>query len=313
MPRERLRVLTWHVHGNYLYYLTQAPHEFFVVTDAARSPGYSGLGGTLPWGGNVHEAALERLHQARFDCVLYQSPRNYRIDRLEQLSDAQRQLPAIYLEHDPPQEHPTNTRHVVDDSRVLLVHVTHFNRLMWDSGRCSTRVIEHGVCLPRPARYSGELARGIVVVNHLPRRVEVDRLDHLAACRLAAGRLDVGVVEAEHRCHGAGAERHGALHSLAAEPHQLDRGAEVDRSGTDQSRVLTEAVARHRYRHRAIVRAPGAPHRDACGQHCRLGPLSGAELGLGALLGQHPQVVAEHLRGFLEGLADHRLGGAECR
>ena len=135
MPRERLRVLTWHVHGNYLYYLTQAPHEFFVVTDAARSPGYSGLGGTLPWGANVHEAALERLHHAQFDCVLYQSPRNYRIDRLEQLSDAQRQLPAIYLEHDPPQEHPTNTRHLVDDSRVLLVHVTHFNRLMWGRPR----------------------------------------------------------------------------------------------------------------------------------------------------------------------------------
>ena len=24
----RLRILTWHVHGNYLYYLTQVPHEF---------------------------------------------------------------------------------------------------------------------------------------------------------------------------------------------------------------------------------------------------------------------------------------------
>jgi glycosyltransferase involved in cell wall biosynthesis len=41
---------------------------------------------------------------------------------------------------------------------------------MWDSGQCATRVIEHGVRLPRPARYSGELARGIVVVNNLARR-----------------------------------------------------------------------------------------------------------------------------------------------
>ncbi|RPJ39612.1 MAG: glycosyltransferase family 1 protein, partial [Chloroflexi bacterium] len=31
-PRSsrRKRVLTWHVHGNYLYYLTQAPHDFFL-------------------------------------------------------------------------------------------------------------------------------------------------------------------------------------------------------------------------------------------------------------------------------------------
>lgn len=36
---SRLRILTWHVHGNYLYYLTQAPHEFYLVADAARGPG----------------------------------------------------------------------------------------------------------------------------------------------------------------------------------------------------------------------------------------------------------------------------------
>jgi len=171
MRREnRLRVLTWHVHGNYLYYLTQAPHEFFVVTDAGRTPGYGGLGGSLPWGGNVHEVALDQLRQEHFDCVLYQSRRNYDVDRLVQLSDQQRRLPSIFLEHDPPQQHPTNTQHFVDDPGVLLVHVTHFNALMWDSGRTPVRVIEHGVQLPRPADYTGELPRGIVVVNHLARR-----------------------------------------------------------------------------------------------------------------------------------------------
>ena len=69
MRRRSLRVLTWHVHGNYLFYLTQAPHEFFVVTDAVRSAGYSGLTGVLPWGPNAHEAPLERLHQMQFDDV----------------------------------------------------------------------------------------------------------------------------------------------------------------------------------------------------------------------------------------------------
>ena len=58
----------------------------------------------------------------------------------------------------------------MDDPDTLLVHVTPFNALMWDSGRTPTRVIEHGVFVPDDARYSGELDRGIVVVNHLNRR-----------------------------------------------------------------------------------------------------------------------------------------------
>jgi hypothetical protein len=170
VPHESLRVLTWHVHGNYLYYLTRSPHRFWIVTDPARSPGYAGLGGALPWGGNVQEAPLEALHRMSFDCVLSQSRRNYEDDRTTQLSEAQRRLPTIHLEHDPPQEHPTNTRHFVQDRNVLLIHCTHFNRLMWDSGITPTHVIEHGVHLPKPACYSGERERGIVVVNHLMKR-----------------------------------------------------------------------------------------------------------------------------------------------
>src|SRR5439155_13543320 len=104
------------------------------------------------------------------DGVLFQAHRNYLEDQYEILSAEQRRLPRIYLEHDPPREHPTDTRHPVDDPNVLLVHVTPFNRLMWDSGRTPTRVIEHGVMVPESARYTGEVARGLVVVNHIKRR-----------------------------------------------------------------------------------------------------------------------------------------------
>jgi hypothetical protein len=31
--RKRLRILTWQVHGNYLYSLTQVPHDFYLLTD----------------------------------------------------------------------------------------------------------------------------------------------------------------------------------------------------------------------------------------------------------------------------------------
>lgn len=167
---RRLRVLTWHVHGSYLYYLTQTPHDFYLPVRPGRPEGYGGRNGNFPWGDNVHEVAADELRRREFDVVLFQSRRNYEVDQFEHLSAAQRRLPRVFLEHDPPRESPTDTRHPVDDPDVLLVHVTPFNALMWDSGRTPTRVVEHGVTVPESARWTGELARGIAVVNNLPRR-----------------------------------------------------------------------------------------------------------------------------------------------
>lgn len=167
---RRLRILTWHVHGNYLYYLSQVPHDFWLVTRPGDPPGHAGRVGRLPWGDNVHEIPEAQLAGKQFDCVLYQSARHYAEDRLHALDDAQRALPAIYLEHDPPQQHPTDTLHPVQDERALLVHVTHFNALMWNSGITPSLVIEHGVVVPPDVRYDGGLARGVVVVNNMRRR-----------------------------------------------------------------------------------------------------------------------------------------------
>src|SRR5688572_468513 len=64
---KRLRILTWHVHGNYLYYLTQVPHDFYLVTDAERSSHHRGRSGVLPWGDNVHEARVEQIREMAFD------------------------------------------------------------------------------------------------------------------------------------------------------------------------------------------------------------------------------------------------------
>lgn len=169
MPR-RLRILTWHVHGNYLYYLSQVPHDFYLVADPDGLPGRAGRIGALPWGENVHDAPVSALKSMHFDAVLYQSRTAWNVDRHRLLSAAQRRLPTVYLEHDPPQEHPTNTRHWVDDRNVLLVHVTPFNALMWDSGHTPTAIVEHGVKLLAPATATYELPRGVVVVNNLRRR-----------------------------------------------------------------------------------------------------------------------------------------------
>lgn len=167
---RRLNILTWHVHGNYLLYLSQTPHEFFLPVKPGLPEGYAGRAGTFPWPNNVHEVPADQVRAMGFDCILFQSRKNYEEDQYQILSSWQQKLPRIYLEHDPPQENPTNQRHWVDDPNVLLVHVTPFNQLMWDSGRTPTRVIDHGVRLMQEVRYTGELKRGIVVINHLQQR-----------------------------------------------------------------------------------------------------------------------------------------------
>ena len=165
-----LKILTWHTHGSYLYYLTQAPHEFYVLSKPDRSPGYAGRWGHIPWGANVHDLPVEQAARQPIDCILFQDDPQFLEDQYLYLSPQQRRLPKIYLEHDPPREHPTDAVHPVDEPGVLLVHVTPFNRLMWDSRRTPARVIEHGVIEPRGINYRGEMERGLVIVNHLARR-----------------------------------------------------------------------------------------------------------------------------------------------
>jgi hypothetical protein len=180
----RPRVLTWHVHGSYLFYLAHAACDFFLPVKPGGPEGYGGRSGHFAWPENVHEVAAGDVAALDLDCILFQTRRNWFQDQDEILSAAQRRLPRIYLEHDPPREHPVEQRHWVDDPDTLLVHVTPFNALMWDSGRTPTRVIEHGVVVPDGIRHTGELERGIVVVNNLAsrgRRVGADVFERVRA------------------------------------------------------------------------------------------------------------------------------------
>jgi glycosyltransferase involved in cell wall biosynthesis len=166
---RRLKILTWHTHGAYLYYLTQAPHDFYVLSRPGRPPGYGGRCGHIPWGANVHDLPVEEAKKQSFDCIVFQDDAQYLADQYELLTPQQRRLPKIYIEHDPPRQKPVDERHIVQERDVLLVHCTHFNRLMWDNGDTPTRVIDHGVIEPT-ARYTGELERGLVVINNIASR-----------------------------------------------------------------------------------------------------------------------------------------------
>ncbi|HEX7127416.1 MAG TPA: glycosyltransferase [Thermodesulfobacteriota bacterium] len=178
---RRLRLFTWHVHGSYLFYLARTGHEIVVPLKPGRPPGYVGLPpGNFPWPPTLREVPADAVRRLDFDAVLFQAREHWERDQDEILSAEQRRLPRLYLEHDPPRTSPTDARHWVDDPEVLLVHVTPFNALMWDSGRTPTRVIEHGVVVPESVRYTGELPRALCVVNDIRargRRLGGDVLD----------------------------------------------------------------------------------------------------------------------------------------
>ncbi|WP_344412246.1 glycosyltransferase, partial [Streptomyces glomeratus] len=136
-----------------------------------------------------------------------------------------RDLPAVYLEHNAPDDDVPLTRHpFADRSDLTLIHVTHFNRLFWDSGTTRTEVIEHGVVDPGH-QYTGRLARAAVVVNEPVRRGRHTGTDLLPALAEAAP-LDVfgmgteGLAARlglpEERCRGADLAQ-AQLHRAMAE------------------------------------------------------------------------------------------------
>lgn len=202
-----LHILTWNTHGSYLYYLSQVPHHFHVLVKPGSPPGYAGCQDDTPWGPNIHNLPASEARHGAFDCILFQDDPHFEKDQYELLTAAQRALPRIYIEHDPPREHPTDMPHPVDDPNVMLVHVSHFNQLMWMPGRSPQRVIEHGVMVPDGVAYEGSLARGLVVINHLSRRGRRLGGD---LYRQAAAQVPLALV-------GMGAEELGGLGEI---PHQ---------------------------------------------------------------------------------------------
>ena len=183
MKREKpLNILTWCVQESYLYYLSQIPHNLFLPVLQERSGDYRGKGTCFDWGENVIEIPADQIRGISLDCILFQRPSHFLSEQYFLLSEEQRELPCLFLEHEPPQEHPTNMRHCVDSPQVLLIHTSPFNQLMWDNGKCFTSVIEHGISLPRHLQFTGEIEKGIALMpsrNFSPRKSGTDIFERI--------------------------------------------------------------------------------------------------------------------------------------
>jgi hypothetical protein len=183
-----MRVLLWHVHGSWTTALVQGRHSYLVPTLPDRGPDGRGRAQTWDWPDSVVEVGPAEAADADVDVVVMQRP-----EELAGLAERWlggrrpgRDLPAVYLEHNAPQGRIADMRHpAADRDDLTLVHVTHFNALLWDAGSTRTTVVEHGIVDPGE-RWTGELARAAAVVNEAGRRWRVTGTDLLPRLAEAA-------------------------------------------------------------------------------------------------------------------------------
>jgi glycosyltransferase involved in cell wall biosynthesis len=224
-----LRILLWHVHGAWTTAFVQGGHDYLVPTTPDRGPYGLGRARTYQWPDNVREVAPDDLAGADVDVVLLQ--------RTEEEDLVRRWLgrwvPTIFLEHNTPKQGdvPESRHPMADRDDVTLVHVTHYNKLIWDNGSTRTEVIEHGI--PDPgAIYTGELRRIATAINEpirrwrvtgtdlLPRFTEVAPVDVYGMkvtglperLGLPGGQLEVFEDPPQERMHAAIAARRVYLH-----------------------------------------------------------------------------------------------------
>jgi glycosyltransferase involved in cell wall biosynthesis len=177
-----VRILLWHVHGSWTTSFVQGDHTYLLPVLPGRGPYGRGRARTWDWPRSVVEVTPAEAAAADVDVVIIQRP-----EELTALAETWlggrvpgRDVPAVYLEHNAPQGRINELRHpAADRDDLLVVHVTHFNALLWETGGTPTRVVEHGIADPGE-RYTGELERAAAMANEPRRRARVTGTDLLA-------------------------------------------------------------------------------------------------------------------------------------
>ena len=215
-----MRILLWHVHGSWTTAFVQGMHTYLLPVLPDRGPDGRGRALTWNWPCSVQEVTPAAVAGAEIDVVVLQRPEELHLAELWLRRRPGRDVPAVYLEHNAPEGRVDDMVHpLAGRSDIPVVHVTHFNRLFWDTGRAPARVIEHGVVDPGH-RYRGVQPRAVAVVNDPVRRGRVTGTDVLTALRrevpvdlfgMRSQPLD-GVDLTQDRLHDAMAQRRVYLH-----------------------------------------------------------------------------------------------------
>jgi hypothetical protein len=175
-----MRVLLWHVHGGWTDSFVQGSHEYLLPVDESRGAWGLGRGGR-DWPASAREVEASTLVDEQVDVVVLQRPEE--VAECHRVTGRRpgRDVPAVYLEHNTPKGSvPSSLHPLADQTEIPIVHVTHFNEVMWDSGRAPTTVVEHGI-IDHGAAYTGERPVQGVVINEPVRRWRVTGTDLLPA------------------------------------------------------------------------------------------------------------------------------------
>jgi hypothetical protein len=221
-------VLVWHVHGSWTQAFVAGRHRYLVpVSEDGGAQGRGLAGRTWP---NADEIPLEELERQDVDLVVLQNPHESTLFTRWTGRRVGVDVPAVYVEHNAPRPHPARSRHPVGNRNdIPLVHVTEFNRLMWDNGMARTQVIDHGIADPG-LLYTGDILRAGTMINEPKRRgrtVGTDLLQPLSAY----GPIDVW--------------------GIGSEDIHLDRGAVTGRGDVAPPALWSRLARRRVYVHTA--------------------------------------------------------------
>jgi hypothetical protein len=185
-----MNILLWHVHGSWTTAFVQGRHRYLLPTLPERGPWGGGRPAAWDWPPTAVEIPPEQLANEPVDVLVLQRPEELELAARWLRRRPGRDVPTVYLEHNAPTGHAAASRHpAADRDDLTLVHVTHFNALMWDAGSTRTEVVEHGIVDPG-YQYTGALGAAAVVINEPLRRRRVTGTDLLPGFAQAA-RLDV--------------------------------------------------------------------------------------------------------------------------
>ena len=174
-----MNVFLWHVHGSWTTALVQGSHRYYLPVVPGRGPEGRGRARSWRWPGSAVEVTPEEAEHLDIDVLIVQGYDELSLAPRWLRRRPGRDIRTIFVEHNAPQGRIADMRHpVADRSDIGLVHVTHFNRLFWDSGEAPTRVIDHGIVDPG-YRYTGRKESAAVVINEPVRRGRVTGTDLL--------------------------------------------------------------------------------------------------------------------------------------
>jgi glycosyltransferase involved in cell wall biosynthesis len=165
------------VHGSWTDAFVSGAHRYLMPkSDDGSARGLCGR----DWP-TAAEVGYEDLADRAVDLVVLQRPEELELTARWLRRRPGVDVPAVYVEHNAPRPYAVDSPHPLgDQSDIPVVHVTDFNRLMWDNGRAQTRVIDHGIP-DRGHLYTGEIDSAATMINEPLRRWRTVGTDLLGA------------------------------------------------------------------------------------------------------------------------------------